>query len=45
MFANGEKNTEGFLPVFEVAYEIRGQGTLVFVDCQSKDGKKLCPED
>ena len=43
LFANGEKNAQGFLPVFEkVAYEVRGQGTLVFIDCQSKDGKKLC---
>lgn len=43
LFANGEKSAQGFLPVFEkVAYEIRGQGTLVFVDCQTKDGKKLC---
>ena len=43
LFANGEKNAQGILPIFEkVAYEIRGQGTLVFIDCQSKDGKKLC---
>ena len=43
LFANGEKSAQNFLPVYEkVAYEIRGQGTLVFVDCQTKDGKKLC---
>ena len=43
LFANGEKSAEGILPVFEkVAYEMRGQGTLLFVDCKGKDGKKLC---
>ena len=43
LFANGEKSTEDFLPVFEkVAYAVRGQGTLLFVDCKTKEGKKLC---
>ena len=43
LFANGEKNAASILPIFEkVAYEVRGQGTLLFVDCKSKDGKKLC---
>lgn len=43
LFTNGEKSAQGILPTFEkVAYEIRGQGTLVFIDCQTKDGKKLC---
>ena len=43
LFANGEKNARGILPIFEkVAYEVRGQGTLLFIDCKTKDGKKLC---
>ena len=43
LFANGEKNADSVLPLFDkVAYEVRGQGTLLFVDCKTKDGKKLC---
>lgn len=43
LFSNGRKSVDNILPVFEkVAYEIRGKGTLVHVDCQDRDGKKLC---
>ena len=43
LFSNGEKSAENILPIYEkVAYDIRGKGTLLYVDCKSKDGKKLC---
>ncbi len=43
LFTSGDKQVADFLPTFEkVADQIRGKGTLVYVDCSSKDGKKLC---
>lgn len=43
LFANGEKHLSDFLPVYEqVAKKMRGKGTMAYVDCNSKDGKKLC---
>ena len=43
LFANGEKSVASYLPMYEaVADRIRGKGTLVYVDCTSKDGKKFC---
>ena len=43
LFSNGESSVQNILPVFEkVAYAVRGQGTLLYVDCKSKEGKKLC---
>jgi len=43
LFSNGENSVQNILPVFEkVAYAVRGQGTLLHVDCKSKEGKKLC---
>ncbi len=43
LFANGQKHLSDFLPVYEhVAKKIKGKGTLAYVDCETKDGKKLC---
>ena len=43
LFANGEDRISDLLPIYDkVAEEVKGKGTLVYVDCQSKDGKKLC---
>ena len=43
LFTSGEKHVASFLPTFDaVADRIRGKGTLVYVDCTSKDGKKFC---
>ena len=42
LFADGKKPVSEFLPLFEtVAEEIRGKGTMVFVDC-SAEAKKMC---
>lgn len=42
LFANGKKDVADFLPMFEkVASNIRGRGSLAFVDCSS-DAKKMC---
>lgn len=43
LFTSSESAASGFVQTFEqVAERIRGKGTLVYVDCSSKDGKKLC---
>ena len=43
LFTNGEKPVASFLPMYDVvADRIRGKGTLVYIDCTSKDGKKFC---
>lgn len=43
LFSNGENSVQSILPMYEkVAYAVRGQGTLLYVDCKSKEGKKLC---
>ena len=42
LFADGKKPVSDYLALFEnVAGEVRGKGTLVFVDC-SDDAKKMC---
>lgn len=42
LFANGKKYVSDFLPMYEaVASDIRGKGSLLFVDC-STEAKKLC---
>lgn len=42
LFTEEQKYVSDFLATFEkVAGEVRGKGTLVFVDC-SNDGKKMC---
>ena len=42
ILTDGEKQVSELLPLFEsVASDIRGKGTLLFVDCSS-DGKKMC---
>lgn len=41
VFVASQKTTKDIIPVFEkVATNIKGKGTIVFVDC--KDSKKLC---
>ena len=43
LFMSGEKHVASLLPTFDsVADRIRGKGTLVYVDCTTKDGKKFC---
>ena len=43
LFTNGEKHVASLLPTFDnVADRIRGKGTLVYIDCTTKDGKKFC---
>lgn len=43
LFTNGEKHVTSFLQTYDtVADRIRGKGTLVYVDCTNKDGKKFC---
>lgn len=43
LFTNGEKHITSFLPTYDkVAGQIRGKGTMVYIDCTTKDGKKLC---
>ena len=43
LFANAEDGISDFLPKYDkVAGVIKGKGTMVYVDCQPKDGKKLC---
>lgn len=43
LFTSGDKSVSDFLPTFDkVSNRIRGKGTLVYVDCTTKDGKKLC---
>ena len=43
LFASGEKQVGDFLSIYDrVAKKIMGKGTLVFVDCSNKDGRKLC---
>lgn len=42
LFANGKKYVSDILPMFEtVASNIRGKGSLLFVDC-SAEAKKMC---
>ena len=42
LFANGKNSVADFLPMFEkVASNMRGKGTLAFVDCAA-EGKKMC---
>ena len=42
LFANGKSSVSDFLPMLEkVASDMRGKGTLVFVDC-SAEAKKMC---
>ncbi len=42
LFADGQKPVNQYLAMFEkVAGEVRGKGTLVFVDC-ADDAKKIC---
>lgn len=42
LFANGQNSVSEFLPMYEkVASNMRGKGTLVFVDCAG-DAKKMC---
>ena len=43
LFSAGEKHVADFLSVYDrVAGRMRGKGTMVYVDCQTKEGKKLC---
>ena len=43
LFVSGDSQAGDFLSTFEEAAGImKGRGTLAFVDCSSKDGKKLC---
>lgn len=43
LFASGQKQVGDFLSLYDrVAGKIKGKGTLLFLDCSSKDGKKLC---
>lgn len=43
LFTSGDKPVASFLPTFnKVADSVRGKGTLVSVDCATKEGKKLC---
>lgn len=43
LVANGASNVGDFLATYEEAAGIlKGKGTLAFVDCTTKDGKKLC---
>ena len=43
LFSSGDKTVADIIPTFDkVAGRIRGKGTLIYVDCSTKDGKKLC---